>query len=127
MTAFLAVPTAHSFAADRDLFYASSHQHPCYPGTGAASERGIANNIVNAPLRPGSGSAAFRAAWSDIILPELDRFAPGLMVVSAGFDAHRADPLAQLRAEILVFISARLHTRHVVLITIIHNGIGDLV
>jgi acetoin utilization deacetylase AcuC-like enzyme len=87
------------FAADADLFYASSHQHPCYPGTGEASERGSANNIVNAPLRPGSDGTAFRAAWSGTILPELDRFAPGLLVVSAGFDAHKADPLAQLRLE----------------------------
>ena len=57
--------TQAMFAADPDLFYASSHQHPCYPGTGAASERGTANNIVNAPLRPGSDGAAFRAAWSE--------------------------------------------------------------
>jgi acetoin utilization deacetylase AcuC-like enzyme len=91
--------TQAMFAADPDLFYGSSHQHPCYPGTGAPSERGVANNIVNAPLRPGSDGALFRAAWSDIILPELDRFAPGLLIVSAGFDAHKADPLAQLRAE----------------------------
>ncbi|HEY8289839.1 MAG TPA: histone deacetylase family protein, partial [Acetobacteraceae bacterium] len=91
--------TQARFAADADLFYASSHQSPCYPGTGAAGERGIANNIVNAPLRPGEGSAAFRAAWAGTILPELDRFAPGLLIVSAGFDAHKADPLAQLRLE----------------------------
>jgi len=91
--------TQAMFAADPDLFYASSHQHPCYPGTGAASERGAANNIINAPLRPGSDGAAFRAAWTNIILPELDRFAPGLLIVSAGFDAHKADPLAQLRLE----------------------------
>ena len=91
--------TQAMFAADGDLFYASSHQHPCYPGTGAAHERGSANNIVNAPLRPGADSAAFRAAWSDTILPELDRFAPGLLIVSAGFDGHRADPLAELRLE----------------------------
>ena len=69
--------TQAMFAADPDLFYASSHQHPCYPGTGEAWERGTADNIVNAPLRPGSDSAAFRAAWSDTILPALDRFAPG--------------------------------------------------
>ena len=91
--------TQAMFAADKDLFYASSHQHPCYPGSGEAWERGTANNIVNAPLRPGSDGAAFRAAWSDTILPELDRFAPGLLIVSAGFDAHKADPLAQLRVE----------------------------
>jgi acetoin utilization deacetylase AcuC-like enzyme len=91
--------TQAMFAADKDLFYASSHQHPCYPGTGQAWERGTANNVVNAPLRPGSDSAAFRAAWSNTILPELDGFAPGLLIVSAGFDAHKADPLAQLRLE----------------------------
>jgi acetoin utilization deacetylase AcuC-like enzyme len=91
--------TQAMFAADKDLFYASSHQHPCYPGTGQAWERGAANNVVNAPLRPDSDSAAFRAAWSNTILPELDRFAPGLLIVSAGFDAHKADPLAQLRLE----------------------------
>jgi acetoin utilization deacetylase AcuC-like enzyme len=91
--------TQAMFAADSDLFYASSHQSPCYPGTGDARERGVANNVINAPLRPGSDSAAFRAAWTDTILPELDNFAPGLLVVSAGFDAHKADPLAQLRLE----------------------------
>ena len=84
---------------DPDLFFASSHQHPCYPGTGAAGERGVAGNVVNLPLAPGSGSAAFRKGWSDTILPALDRFAPELMLVSAGFDAHRADPLAQLELE----------------------------
>jgi len=91
--------TQAMFAADKDLFYASSHQSPCYPGTGDAWERGVADNVINAPLRPGSDSAAFRAAWLDTILPELDNFAPGLLIVSAGFDAHRADPLAQLRLE----------------------------
>jgi acetoin utilization deacetylase AcuC-like enzyme len=87
------------FAADPALFYASSHQHPCYPGTGMADERGVAGNIINAPLAPGSGSSAFRAAWSDLLLPALDDFAPELLIVSAGFDAHKADPLAQLRLE----------------------------
>jgi acetoin utilization deacetylase AcuC-like enzyme len=87
------------FAADPALFYASSHQHPCYPGTGMADERGVAGNIINAPLAPGSGSSAFRAAWSDLLLPALDAFAPELLIVSAGFDAHKADPLAQLRLE----------------------------
>ena len=91
--------TQAMFEADSDLFYASSHQHPCYPGTGAASERGSANNIVNAPLPPGTDGPGFRAAWENIILPELDRFAPGLLIVSAGFDAHKADPLAQLRLD----------------------------
>jgi len=91
--------TQAMFEQDADLFYGSSHQSPCYPGTGDAWERGVANNVVNTPLRPGEGSAAFRANWGDIILPELDRFAPGLLIVSAGFDAHKADPLAQIRLE----------------------------
>lgn len=91
--------TQAAFAADPDLFYGSSHQQPCYPGTGDAWEHGAANNICNAPLAPGATGRDFRAVWSDIILPELDRFAPGLLIVSAGFDAHKADPLAQLRLE----------------------------
>ena len=91
--------TQDIFEADPDLFYASSHQSPCYPGTGDASERGTANNILNVPLRPGDGSAAFRLAWGREIIPELDRFAPGLLIISAGFDGHKADPLAQLRLE----------------------------
>ena len=84
---------------DPEMFFASSHQSPCYPGTGAASESGIAHNVVNVPLAPGSGSEKFRRAWSDTILPALDRFAPELLLISAGFDAHRADPLAQLELE----------------------------
>jgi acetoin utilization deacetylase AcuC-like enzyme len=98
------------FAADPALFYASSHQHPCYPGTGMASERGVAGNIVNAPLPPRSDSRTFRAAWSDLLLPALDAFAPDLLIVSAGFDAHKADPLAQLRLETADFgwITAQL-------------------
>ena len=91
--------TQAMFAADPDLFYASSHQSPCYPGTGEAWEHGVARNIVNAPLRPRDGSAAFRAVWSNVILPALDGFAPGLLIISAGFDAHVADPLAQLRLQ----------------------------
>jgi acetoin utilization deacetylase AcuC-like enzyme len=91
--------TQAMFAADPGLFYASSHQNPCYPGTGETWERGVADNILNVPLRPRDGSAQFRAVWSDTIIPALDRFAPGLLIVSAGFDAHVADPLAQLRLE----------------------------
>jgi acetoin utilization deacetylase AcuC-like enzyme len=85
--------------SDPGLFYASTHQSPLYPGTGASNERGVAGNVVNVPLAPGSGSAEFRAAWEESILPELDRFAPRLLIVSAGFDAHRRDPLAGLRVE----------------------------
>ena len=87
------------FEPDADLFYASSHQSPCYPGTGDAWERGVANNIVNAPMHPGEGSAAFHAAWEGRILPALDQFGPALLIISAGFDAHKVDPLAQIRLE----------------------------
>jgi acetoin utilization deacetylase AcuC-like enzyme len=89
--------TQDIFAPDPELFYASSHQYPCYPGTGARHERGVADNVVNEPLAPGSGSAEFRAAWRERILPALAGFAPELLIISAGFDAHAADPLAQLR------------------------------
>lgn len=89
---------------DPDLFYASTHQYPLYPGTGSARERGVAGNVVNVPLPAGSGSVAFRAAWSDRLLPALDDFAPELVIVSAGFDAHRRDPLAQLDVETEDFV-----------------------
>ncbi|MFT8246388.1 histone deacetylase family protein [Roseomonas sp. BN140053] len=88
--------TQAAFERDGSLFFASSHQMPLYPGTGAASERGV-GNIHNAPLRPGADGAAFRAAWDDTLLPALEDFAPGLVIISAGFDAHARDPLAQLR------------------------------
>jgi acetoin utilization deacetylase AcuC-like enzyme len=95
--------TQDIFARDPDLFYASSHQLPCYPGTGAGSEHGVARNVVNLPLSPGAGSMQFREAWEYIGLPALAAFAPELLLVSAGFDAHRADPLAQLRLDTLDF------------------------
>ena len=90
--------------SDPDLFYASSHQYPLYPGTGSPRERGIAGNVVNVPLPAGSGSAEFRAAWSERLLPLLDGFTPELVIVSAGFDAHRRDPLAQLDVETEDFV-----------------------
>ncbi len=91
------------FEADPTLFYASSHQYPCYPGTGAPSERGV-GNVVNVGLPPGSDGMVFRGAWQDILLPALDAFAPELLIVSAGFDAHIADPLAQLRVRTADFV-----------------------
>ena len=78
-----------------ELFYGSTHQWPLYPGTGKRSERG-AGNIVNVPLDPDSGSAEFRDAFSNEILPALRKFAPDFLFISAGFDAHTNDPLAQL-------------------------------
>src|ERR1700756_4356876 len=90
--------TQAAFEADGSLFYASTHQYPLYPGTGAASETGV-GNIVNVPLRPMAGSSQFRVGMSERILPALDAFRPELVLVSAGFDAHRRDPLAQLMLE----------------------------
>jgi len=87
--------TQAAFEADGSLFYASAHQYPLYPGTGAASETGV-GNIVNVPLRPMAGSNQFRLGLTQRILPALDAFRPELVLVSAGFDAHRSDPLAQL-------------------------------
>jgi acetoin utilization deacetylase AcuC-like enzyme len=83
---------------DPTLFFASSHQHPLYPGTGAASETGV-GNVVNVPLPAGTDGAVFRQAFETKILPALDAFAPELLLVSAGFDAHRADPRAGLELE----------------------------
>jgi acetoin utilization deacetylase AcuC-like enzyme len=90
--------TQAAFAEDAGLFYASTHQWPLYPGTGDSTETGV-GNIVNVPLRPMAGSAHFRQAYSGTILPALDDFRPELILISAGFDAHRADPLAQLQLE----------------------------
>ncbi len=88
--------TADVAMADADLFYASTHQFPLYPGTGAADESGPAGNIVNVPLPPGTRGPAFRAAFAERILPALAAFAPQFVFISAGFDAHLADPLASL-------------------------------
>lgn len=77
------------------VLYLSSHQSPLYPGTGAASEHG-SGNVFNAPLPPGTGSEEFRATWRELLLPRLVAFRPQLILVSAGFDAHRLDPLADM-------------------------------
>ena len=88
--------TQAAFETDGDLFYASTHQWPLYPGTGAPGETGV-GNIVNVPLAAGSGSAEFRHAMSENVLPALEAFRPDMILVSAGFDAHRDDPLAGLK------------------------------
>ncbi len=87
--------TQDIFKDDPSVFYASSHQMPLYPGTGAPSETGV-GNIINAALDPQTDGAAMREAYLDRILPALDNFAPDLLLISAGFDAHARDPLAQL-------------------------------
>jgi len=90
--------TQDLFAAEPRVLFASSHQMPLYPGTGAASEN-RPGHLLNAPLPPGADGRALLAAWRDTLLPALDAFAPQLLLVSAGFDAHRLDPLAQLEVE----------------------------
>jgi acetoin utilization deacetylase AcuC-like enzyme len=87
--------TQAAFYHRPEVLYASTHQFPWYPGTGSARETG-SGNIVNVPLPGGCDSTCFRAAVSEHILPALERFAPQLVLVSAGFDGHRDDPLAEL-------------------------------
>lgn len=87
--------TQDIFWADPNMFYGSTHQMPLYPGSGAVSETGV-GNIFNAPLRAGDGGVEFREAMNSIILPALDSFAPDLVIISAGFDAHVRDPLGSL-------------------------------
>jgi acetoin utilization deacetylase AcuC-like enzyme len=84
------------FWTDKSVMYCSTHQMPLFPGTGAVGESGEHNTIVNAPLRPGDGGAAFRAAFEARVLPRLRDFRPELVIISAGFDAHMDDPLANL-------------------------------
>ncbi len=88
--------TQAAFWNDENMFYASTHQSPCYPGTGTPQERGCANNIVNVTLAPGSRSEDFRHSVTVHILPALRAFKPDFLLLSAGFDAHTRDPLASL-------------------------------
>ncbi|MBV9567793.1 MAG: histone deacetylase family protein [Hyphomicrobiales bacterium] len=88
--------TQDIFWRDASVLYASSHQWPLYPGTGASAETGEHDNIVNLPLASGTGPEVFRAAFETVILPRVDAFEPDLIMISAGFDAHRRDPLASL-------------------------------
>jgi len=88
--------TQAAFETDPSLLYISTHQWPLYPGTGRASEHGL-GNIYNRCLPPGAGSEEFRSAISDAIIPTIEQFRPDFIFISAGFDAHMADPLANLR------------------------------
>jgi acetoin utilization deacetylase AcuC-like enzyme len=87
------------FWADKSVMYCSTHQMPLFPGTGAVAESGEHNTIINAPLRPGDDGEAFRAAFESRILPRLADFRPELIIISAGFDAHMRDPLANINLE----------------------------
>ena len=80
--------------------FVSSHQMPLWPGTGAPEETGAHDNVLNLPLAPGTDGAAFRAAWERTALPRIDAFKPELVIISAGFDAHADDPLAQLALQV---------------------------
>jgi acetoin utilization deacetylase AcuC-like enzyme len=84
------------FWSDASVMYCSTHEMPLYPGTGARTERGEHDTIVNAPLRAGDAGREFREAFDSVILPRLRNFAPELIIISAGFDAHTRDPLANL-------------------------------
>jgi acetoin utilization deacetylase AcuC-like enzyme len=94
---------------DPRILFCSTHQSPLYPGTGAAHETGV-GNVLNVPLPGGTGSAGFRRAMEDQVLPRLDAFAPELLIISAGFDAHADDPLAgmELVADDFAWVTARL-------------------
>jgi acetoin utilization deacetylase AcuC-like enzyme len=85
------------FWSDKSVMYCSTHEMPLYPGTGAKTERGEHNTVVNAPLRAGDAGDRFKEAFESTILPRLREFAPELVIISAGFDAHARDPLANLR------------------------------
>jgi acetoin utilization deacetylase AcuC-like enzyme len=88
--------TQEIFWADKTVMYSSTHQMPLYPGTGSLNERGEHENIVNAPLRAGDGGEVFRDAMMSAVLGRLEEFHPDLVLISAGFDAHMRDPLANL-------------------------------
>jgi acetoin utilization deacetylase AcuC-like enzyme len=94
------------FWDDQSVMYCSTHQMPLFPGTGAVGESGEHDTIVNAPLRPGDGRDAFRAAFESRILPRLADFRPELVIISAGFDAHMRDPLANINLDESDFVWA---------------------
>ncbi len=83
--------------SDARILFCSTHQSPLFPGTGHAHETGVDNNVLNVPLPDGTGSIKFREVMEGAMLPKIDEFAPELILVSAGFDAHQADPLAGMR------------------------------
>lgn len=91
--------TQHTFERVEGLFYGSSHQFPAYPGTGARQEAGAYGNVCNVPLPAGTGSQGFRGVYEEIMLPAIRDFRPELLIISAGFDAHKNDPLASLELE----------------------------
>ena len=91
--------TQRIFWNDRDLFYASTHEMPLFPGSGPATETGAHGNVCNAPLKAGDGGDRFREAMRERVLPKLDAFRPDIVLISAGFDAHAGDPIAHLKLQ----------------------------
>jgi len=102
--------TQDIFWSDPTVLYCSTHEMPLYPGTGEESERGEFDQIVNAPLRAGDDGAVFREALSEVVLPRIRAFRPDIVLISAGFDAHWRDPLAnlKLKAEDYAWATAKL-------------------
>lgn len=105
--------TQHAFSEDPSVFYASLHQYPYYPGTGAASENGEGRGrgaTLNCPMAAGATDADYELAFREVILPAMDKFTPQMILLSAGFDAHRDDPLAavELSTEFFHWMTARV-------------------
>ncbi len=108
--------TQHIFEEDPTVFYYSSHQMPLYPGTGYAAERGRGEGLgttLNVPLRPGDGDGRFLAALTETLVPAMEVFQPEFVLVSAGFDAHRADPLGGLDVSTEAFAEATRIVREI--------------
>ena len=105
--------TEEIFWSGSSVLYCSTHQSPLFPGTGSADDTGVSGSIVNVPLAARSGSPAFRRAFERIILPRVEDFAPDLILISAGFDAHRLDPLGSLMLDEADFAWATTELMHI--------------
>jgi acetoin utilization deacetylase AcuC-like enzyme len=108
--------TQHAFESERDVLFVSLHQFPFYPGTGALGEMGTGPGegaTVNLPLAGGAGDGEYGAAFDRVVVPVIEEFAPELILVSAGFDAHARDPLASMRVTTEGFAAMALRLRHV--------------
>ena len=108
--------TQHAFETDPHVLYLSAHQYPFYPGTGAVHEIGAGDGrgfTVNCPLEAGAVSEDYRIVFQEVMLPVLRQFEPALILVSAGFDAHERDPIANMRLTPEVFAAMTMELRHV--------------
>jgi acetoin utilization deacetylase AcuC-like enzyme len=117
--------TQHIFEEDPTILYCSLHQYPFYPGTGARSERGTGKGegfTVNVPMPAGTGEKQYLAALTDEIIPALDAFKPELLLLSAGFDAHRDDPLAGMKLTEESFFTMTRLVQHVAPIVSVLEG-----